>query len=127
MLRSSMDGAQAGQSLAVFRVARVADLLDACSRQEWRVLVGLEDIGHSYPMGQLCELLGVHHKRHPVKPALQLILGGIRLVLDEVFVAIGVFVYLGDKRQLIGVLQVEQEFNRPFATSHLYGLAPDHD
>lgn len=123
------DAAEPCKTLAVFLVPGVVDLLDAGARQERRVLVGLEHLGNFHPMRQAGQLLGGDDEGHLLEAPLQLVLGGIRLVVLEqilVLVVAVVLVHLGDHLEVVRVLQVEEQVDRLPSAPHAHVLAPDH-
>ena len=77
------DAAQTRQALAVFLVARIIEPAHACSLQERRIAVRLEDLGHLDPVRQLLQLPRRDDEGHLVEAALQFVLGGIDFVLDS--------------------------------------------
>ena len=70
-----------------------------------------------------------HDECHSVEALLKLILRGISLVIDEIVIVIifvlAFFVDLGDYRQLVRVLEIEQQLDGSATPSHVHWLAAD--
>ena len=74
--------------------------------------------------GSLLELLRRHDEGHAVEALLQLVLGRVRLVVDQVFVVVlvvAVLVHLGHDGELVRMLEVEEQLDRLLASAHLTG------
>ena len=80
------------------------------------VAVALEDLRDLHPLRKLLQLPRGDDERHPVEPLLEFVLAGVRLVVDQIVVlvlVVAILVHLGHDRELIGMFEVEEQFDRP--------------
>ena len=80
-------------------------------------------------MRQLLQLPRGHHESHLVEALEQFVLGRVRLIANQFAIVVGIVLvvavlfHFGHDRQLVGMLQVEQQVDGPTAAAHRYWLA----
>ncbi|MCY1290773.1 hypothetical protein D9M68_886850 [compost metagenome] len=115
--------------MAVLLVTRIVKTADAGTFEERCIVVGLEHARHFHPLRQLLQLAGCHHEGHLVEALEQFVLGRVRLVTDqfavliEILLIATVFFHFGHNRQLVGMLEVEQQVDGPTTAAHRHRLA----